>query len=230
MSTAQEIRATLEPVLAPLGLVVEDVSVSPAGKRRLVRVLVDSDISSLDASDTKSRVAPLSLDAVADATRAVGDELDASDVMGESPYVLEVSSPGVGRPLTSREQLRRQVGRLLEVVHRDATHTGRLVEVGPDSLTLEVPASKKTPARLVQLDLDGLERGIVQVEFKRPDSAIDPALQSHADPDDDDPDSDDSDDVSDGVDDDDDVDDDTDSDADADTDDPDHASALEGNS
>ncbi|HSU74088.1 MAG TPA: ribosome maturation factor RimP, partial [Terrabacter sp.] len=104
MSTAQEIRATLEPVLAPLGLVVEDVSVSPAGKRRLVRVLVDSDISSLDASDTTSRVAPLSLDAVADATRAVGDELDAGDVMGQSPYVLEVSSPGVGRPLTSREQ------------------------------------------------------------------------------------------------------------------------------
>ena len=220
MSTAQEIRATLEPVLAPLGLVVEDVSVSPAGKRRLVRVLVDSDISSLDASDTTSRVAPLSLDAVADATRAVGDELDAGDVMGQSPYVLEVSSPGVGRPLTSREQLRRQVGRLLEVVHRDGTHTGRLVEVGPDSLTLEVPATKKTPARLVHLDLDGLERGTVQVEFKRPDSALDPVPETDVDPDDD----------HDSVDDVDDVEDETDSDADADTDDPDHASALEGNS
>src|SRR6476661_7232400 len=92
MSTAQEIRATLEPVLTPLGLVVEDVSVSPAGKRRLVRVLVDSDISSLDVADTSSTVPPLSLDAVADATRAVSDELDASDVMGAAPYVLEVSA------------------------------------------------------------------------------------------------------------------------------------------
>ena len=220
MSTAQEIRATLEPVLAPLGLVVEDVSVSPAGKRRLVRVLVDSDISSLDASDTTSRVAPLSLDAVADATRAVGDELDAGDVMGQSPYVLEVSSPGVGRPLTSREQLRRQVGRLLEVVHRDGTHTGRLVEVGTDSLTLEVPATKKTPAHPVRLDLDGVQRGVVQVEFTRPDSALDPVPETDVDPDDD----------HDSVDDVDDVDDETDSDADADTDDPDHASALEGNS
>jgi ribosome maturation factor RimP len=175
MSTAQEIRATLEPVLAPLGLVVEDVSVSPAGKRRLVRVLVDSDISGLDESDARSVVTPLSLDAVADATRAVSDELDASDVMGQSPYVLEVSSPGVGRPLSSREQLRRQVGRLLELVHRDGTHTGRLVEVGAESLTLEVPATKKTPAHLVHLDLDGVQRGTVQVEFKRSEAAADPA-------------------------------------------------------
>ena len=62
MSTAQDIRAALEPVLAPLGLVVEDVSVSPAGKRRVVRVLVDSDIAGLDDADTTSAVPPLSLD------------------------------------------------------------------------------------------------------------------------------------------------------------------------
>ncbi|MEW1954241.1 ribosome maturation factor RimP [Terrabacter sp. NPDC080008] len=178
MSTAQEIRATLEPVLAPLGLVVEDVSVSPAGKRRLVRVLVDSDISGLDASDGTSVVPPLSLDAVADATRAVSDELDAGDVMGQSPYVLEVSSPGVGRPLASRDQLRRQVGRLLEVVHRDGTDTGRLVEVGADTLTLEVPATKKTPERTVHLAIDGVQRGTVQVEFTRP--GAEPTDDTHA--------------------------------------------------
>lgn len=171
MSTAQEIRATLEPVLAPLGLVVEDVSVSPAGKRRIVRVLVDSDISGLDVADTTSPVSPLSLDAVAEATRAVSDELDASDVMGQSPYVLEVSSPGVGRPLSSRDQLRRQVGRLVEIVHQGGTDTGRLTEVGADTLELEVPATKKTPARHLALDLDGVERGTVQVEFKRVDAA-----------------------------------------------------------
>jgi ribosome maturation factor RimP len=171
MSTAQQIRATLEPVLAPLGLVVEDVAVSPAGKRRLVRVLVDSDISGLDAADTTSPVPPLSLDAVADATRAVSDELDASDVMGQAPYVLEVSSPGVGRPLASRDQLRRQVGRLVEVVHQDGTDTGRLTEVGTDTLALDVPATKKTPARHLTLDLDAVQRGTVQVEFRRVDDA-----------------------------------------------------------
>lgn len=206
MSTAQEIRAALEPVLAPLGLVVEDVTVSPAGKRRLVRVLVDSDISGLDQSDTTSVVEPLSLDAVADATRAVSDELDAGEVMGQSPYVLEVSSPGVGRPLASRDQLRRQVGRLLEVVHRDGTPTGRLLEVGRDAIALEVPATKKNPAHVLQLDLDGVQRATVQVEFKRSDratDATDPALDDPAL-------------------------DDTDLDSDVDTDEPDHSSALEG--
>ena len=171
MTTAQEIKAALEPVLAPLGLVVEDVSVSPAGKRRVVRVLVDSDISDLDPTDTTSPVPPMSLDTVAEATRAVSDELDADDVLGQSPYVLEVSSPGVGRPLTSRDQLRRQVGRLVEVVHRNGTDTGRLVEVGADRLTLEVEATRKAPAREVTLDLDTVHRAVVQVEFRRAEPA-----------------------------------------------------------
>jgi len=182
MSTAQEIRATLEPVLAPLGLVVEDVTVSPAGKRRLVRVLVDADIAGLDAADTASPVPPLSLDAVAEATRAVSDELDAGDVMGQAPYVLEVSSPGVGRPLTSRDQLRRQVGRLVELVHQGGTDTGRLTEVGADTLSLEVAATKKAPARLLTLDLDSVQRGTVQVEFRRADAT--PELDSADDLDD----------------------------------------------
>jgi ribosome maturation factor RimP len=170
MSTGEQIRATLEPVLAPLGLVLEDVSVSPAGKRRLVRVLVDSDISDLDVADTSSPVPPLSLDAVADATRAVSDELDSSDVMGSAPYVLEVSSPGVGRPLSSRDQLRRQVGRLVEVVHQAGVDTGRLTEVGSDSLTLVVPATRKTAERHLALDLDTVQRGTVQVEFTHHDA------------------------------------------------------------
>ena len=41
MSTAEQIRATIEPALAPLGLVIEDVTISPAGKRRVVRDGVD---------------------------------------------------------------------------------------------------------------------------------------------------------------------------------------------
>jgi ribosome maturation factor RimP len=171
MSTAQEIRAALEPVLAPLGLVVEDVTVSPAGRRRVVRVLVDSDLGGLDAADTTTPVPPLSLDTVADATRAVSDELDTSEVMGSAPYVLEVSSPGVGRALTSHDQFRRQVGRLVEVDHRDGTDTGRLVEVGSDALVLDVAPTKKVPARRVTLDLDTVSRGTVQVEFRRSDPA-----------------------------------------------------------
>jgi ribosome maturation factor RimP len=166
MTTAEQIRAAVEPALVPLGLVIEDVTVNPAGKRRLVRVLVDTDIADLEGTDTASPVPPLSLDAVADATRAVSDELDASDVMGEAPYVLEVSSPGIGRPLSTRDQFRRQVGRLVEVTHGDGSVTGRLLEVGADTVRLEVPGTKKEPARTETIGLDAITRGTVQVEFK----------------------------------------------------------------
>ncbi len=167
MSTPHDIRLAVEPVLAPLGLVVEGVTVSPAGRRSVVRVLVDNDLSDLDPADSSSPVDALSLDAVAEATRAVGDGLDASDVMGESPYVLEVSSPGVGRPLTSREHFRRQVGRLVEVVHADGTDTGRLTDVRADSVAIEVAPTKKVPGRTVNVSLDAIVRGTVQVEFTR---------------------------------------------------------------
>lgn len=184
MHTAEDIRQAVEPALAPLGLVVEDVSVSPAGKRRVVRVLVERDISDLDPTDASSPIAPLSLDAVAEGTRAVSDALDAGDVMGEAPYVLEVSSPGVGRPLTSREQLRRQVGRLVEVAHSGGTDTGRLVAVGDAGIVLDVPAEKKTPARRATIELDAVSRATVQVEFKRagdtdPVSSADGDLDQH---------------------------------------------------
>jgi len=171
MSTAEQIRATIEPALAPLGLVIEDVTISPAGKRRVVRVLVDTDIANLDPADTSSPVPPISLDDVADATRVVSDRLDDSDVMGRAPYVLEVSSPGIGRALKSRDQFRRQVGRLVEVVHEGGSDTGRLTEVGGDRLTLAIPATKKAAARIEGIELDSVQRGTVQVEFKRPDDA-----------------------------------------------------------
>jgi ribosome maturation factor RimP len=174
MSTAQDLRAMLEPVLAALGLVVEDITVTPAGKRRLVRVLVDTDLRGLDAGDTTTTVPSPSLDEVAEATRAVSDALDESDVMGAAPYVLEVSSPGVGRRLTTRDQLRRQVGRLVEVTpapgsdaHDAQGHTGRLLEVGADTLTIEVPATKKEPARTRTLPLGAIDHAVVQVEFRR---------------------------------------------------------------
>ncbi|HET7397131.1 MAG TPA: ribosome maturation factor RimP [Intrasporangium sp.] len=176
MTTAQQIRAELDPVLSPLGLIVEDVTISPAGRRRVVRVLVDTDVRGLDPSDTRSQVAPLTLDAVAEATRAVDGALEASGTLGEAPYVLEVSSPGVGRPLTTREHFRRNVGRLVEVRAGDDVTTGRVLEVGPTAVVLAVPATRTSPARTVTLDLvtaQGPLRGTVQVEFARGDAGDD---------------------------------------------------------
>ena len=88
--------------LGVLGLDVEAVEVTPAGNRRVLRIAVDGDDG-------------VSLDTIADATRVVSDTLDESDVMGERPYTLEVTSRGVERPLTLPRHWRRNVDRLVAV-------------------------------------------------------------------------------------------------------------------
>ena len=168
MSTKDRIRPTIEAPLHALGLVIEDVAVTPVGKRRLVRVYLDRDLSGLAADDDRSPVPPLTLDEVADATRAVSAALDESDAMGPQPYVLEVTSPGVERPLTEPRHFRRNVGRLVKVTGTDdAVLTGRLVAAGPDGITLSVDGAKGAPATDHTLAFAEIARALVQVEFTR---------------------------------------------------------------
>jgi ribosome maturation factor RimP len=167
VSIKDQIRPAVEAPLATLGLLVEDVAVTPAGKRRLVRIWIDRALDDL-GPDTDAPTAPLSLDEVADATRAVSEALDDSDAMGEQPYTLEVTSPGLDRPLTRPHHFRRNVGRLVTATLLDGPPvTGRIRSAGDEGVVLEVPAAKKVPASTVQLSYAGLSRATVQVEFSR---------------------------------------------------------------
>lgn len=83
----ERLAALLTPLLAEAGLELESIEVTPAGKRRLLRVVVDSDNG-------------VDLDAVGEVSQEISTALDSSDAMGKAPYVLEVTSPGVDRPLT----------------------------------------------------------------------------------------------------------------------------------
>lgn len=165
MSLEHDLR---ELVAASLGesVVVDDVTVTPAGRRRVVRVTVDRPLDGLEGTDP---VDPLSLDEVAEATRAVSEVLDGTALLGSQPYTLEVTTPGVGRPLTTPEHFRRNLGRLVEVdLEGQPTTTGRIREISADRVLLEVPAEGKTPAREVEVALDQVRRARVQVEFNRP--------------------------------------------------------------
>ncbi|GIH98715.1 ribosome maturation factor RimP [Planobispora takensis] len=145
----------LEPVVGAEGLDLEDVTVTPAGKRRLLRVVVDRD-------------GGVSLDDVAEVSQAVSAALDADDVMGSAPYVLEVSSPGVDRPLTEPRHWRRAVKRLVKADLRDGTSLeGRILAVDETGVDLDVDG---VPHRL---DHQDLTRGRVQVEFRRFDETDD---------------------------------------------------------
>ena len=157
--------------IAELGLIVEDVTVTPAGKRRLFRIWLDRDISGLDPADETSVVEPLSLDEVAEATRTISAALDASDATGEAPYVLEVGSPGVDRRLVQPRHFRRNVTRLVEIWQVEGAPgdplVGRLVAAGPAEATLLLAATKKEPEAKLRIPYADIARAQVQVEFAR---------------------------------------------------------------
>ena len=161
--------------IGELGLIIEDVAVTPAGKRRLVRIWLDRDLARLEPGDESSVVAPLSLDEVAEATRAIGAALDASDAPGEAPYVLEVGSSGVDRPLTAPRHFRRNVSRLVEIwgvegapeAAGDHPVVGRLVAAGPTHATVVVTATKNDPETERRIPYADIARAQVQVEFAR---------------------------------------------------------------
>lgn len=171
--------ADLPGPLGELGLMVEDVAVTPAGKRRLVRIWLDRDLADLAPDDEASAVESLSLDEVADATRLIGAALDDSDALGEAPYVLEVGSAGVDRPLTTWRHFRRNVTRLVEISPIQGVAlagtagdpsgllTGRLVAAKPTGVTVLVAATKSEPETTVHIAYGDIARAQVQVEFAR---------------------------------------------------------------
>ncbi len=145
------VEAALVDPLAALSLDVEAVEVTPAGKRRLLRVAVDSD-------------GGVTLDHIAEATREVSRILDEEDLMGEQPYTLEVTSRGVDRPLTLPRHWRRNAGRLVKVTLRDGgALTGR-VGASDDDGVVVAPQGGGAERRLAYAEI---AKALVQVEFNR---------------------------------------------------------------
>ncbi|MER5998437.1 ribosome maturation factor RimP [Nonomuraea angiospora] len=141
----------LEPVVSAEGLDLEDITVTQAGKRRLLRVIVDRD-------------GGVSLDDVADVSQAVSTALDDDDSMGQAAYTLEVSSPGVDRPLTEPRHWRRAAKRLVKAEMRDGNVVeGRILAADEAGVDLDVEGAAR------RLDYEDLTRGRVQVEFRRID-------------------------------------------------------------
>jgi ribosome maturation factor RimP len=147
-----QVAAVATPVVHALGMDLESVKVTSAGRRRLLRIVVDSDRG-------------LSLDDAALASRELSAKLDASDVMGDLPYTLEVSSPGVDRPLTQPRHWRRALGRLVRVPLTGSPSSpvqGRVVAADADNVVLDVNGTHR------RFGYAALGAGKVQIEFDRP--------------------------------------------------------------
>ncbi len=160
----------IRPVVAAAGLDLESVRVSAAGRRRLLRVVVDSDQG-------------VSLDDAAAISRQLSAALDTVAVMGDFPYTLEVSSPGVDRPLIDPRHWRRALGRLVQVTVNDAgdsgdsgvsgSVSGRVVAADTDGVTLDVGGTRR------RFGYPALGAGAVQVEFGPPQPELGATRDGH---------------------------------------------------
>ncbi|HEX5769973.1 MAG TPA: ribosome maturation factor RimP [Nocardioidaceae bacterium] len=150
--TRDRLAEVLTEPLAARGLDVEAIELTPAGRRRILRVAVDKD-------------GGVSSDDLADATKEVSRVLDESDVMGEQPYTLEVTSPGTDRPLTLPRHWRRNESRLVKVTTKDGTTLiGRIRAGGEESATLDVDGTERV------LSYDDVAKARVEIEFNRKES------------------------------------------------------------
>jgi ribosome maturation factor RimP len=146
---SSRIHEVLGDPLAALDLDLEAVELTPAGKVRVLRIAVDKD-------------GGVTLDDIAEATRAVSGVLDDSDLMGETAYTLEVTSRGVDRPLTEPRHWRRNHDRLVKATLDDGSQlTGRIGDSDDTGVTLEVSGIER------RLAYERIAKALVQVEFNR---------------------------------------------------------------
>jgi ribosome maturation factor RimP len=153
---AERIVGLLEPAVAALGMDLEDVKITSAGRRRLLRIVVDAD-------------GGVSLDDIALASRELSATLDRAAAMGEASYTLEVSSPGVDRPLTEPKHWRRAVGRVVSAPLRpqpgtsatapEATVTGRVAGADSSGVRIDVDGASR------EFGYAELGPGRIQIEF-----------------------------------------------------------------
>lgn len=147
-----DLTSLVSPIVAGCGLELDRLEVQQAGRRALVRIYLDG-----DGADGRGP----SLDDIAEATAAISAALDASPLPGNQPYTLEVSSRGVGRPLTEPKHYRRNIGRLVTLTMDDGSLTGRIVGVGDEGVTLDLAGIERV------VPIATIRRAVVQVELNR---------------------------------------------------------------
>ncbi|MFD5077025.1 ribosome maturation factor RimP [Streptomyces sp. NPDC058371] len=157
MSTTQSerLRELLEPLVSSQGLDLEEIEVDSVGRKRVLRVVVDSDTGA-------------DLDRIADVSRALSAKLDETDAMGEGEYTLEVGTPGAERELKEHRHYVRAVDRLVKFqLAEDDELVARILQVDDDGIDVEVPGVKGRKPTARHLAFTDIAKARVQVEFNR---------------------------------------------------------------
>ena len=150
MSLASNITELLNPAVTRAGFVLEEVTVTPVGKRRLISVVVDCENRNP------------SLDEVTVVSKEVSAILDTYTQLGEMPFTLEVTTPGIDRPLTELRHWKKNVGRLVKITpHTGEKYVSRIKEVLAREVILENKGKEVTVA------FSDISRAQIEVEFNR---------------------------------------------------------------
>ena len=155
MALKDQIAELITPALQQAGYFLEDVNLVTPGNHRIVTVIVDGETA-------------LNLDQVTVASKLVSELMDEAPFMGETPFTLEVTSPGIDRPLTLPRHFAKNVTRLLKVTQNDGVVvTGRITSNTERDVTLSVVEKKETKEVIVALA--DIKRAVVEIEFNRKD-------------------------------------------------------------
>ena len=155
MALTDSIAELIEPAVTAQGFYLEEVQLVSPGKHRIVTCIVDGEIS-------------LNLDQVTSVSRAISELLDEAPIMGDTPFTLEVTSPGVDRPLTKPRHFAKNVDRLLKITKTDGeVVTGRITSNTESEVVLIVVSKKETTE--VTVAISDIKRAVVEIEFNRKD-------------------------------------------------------------
>jgi ribosome maturation factor RimP len=145
MSNKEQVTAAITPIIESLGFYVEDIAITAAGKRSMLTVIVDGDTH-------------LSLDQVTVATKAISEIVENLPTLGNNPFTLEVTSPGLDRPLTKPRHWQKNKDRLIKIILNDGKEiTGRIKDSTQSAVTVDEQV----------INFADIKRATLEIEFKQ---------------------------------------------------------------
>ena len=145
MGKKEDISTAVTPALSALGFYLEDVTITSAGRRSMLTIIVDGDTH-------------LSLDQVTSATKAIGEIVEGLQSLGDTPFILEVTSPGLDRPLTKPRHWRKNIDRLVKIVLLDGSVVNGRIKSATETDVLVDDIS---------IEFSAIKRATLEVEFKQ---------------------------------------------------------------
>ena len=145
MGKKEDISTAVTPALSALGFYLEDVIITSAGRRSMLTIIVDGDTH-------------LSLDQVTSATKAIGEIVEGLQSLGDTPFTLEVTSPGLDRPLTKPRHWRKNIDRLVKIVLLDGSVVNGRIKSATETDVLVDDIS---------IEFSAIKRATLEVEFKQ---------------------------------------------------------------